>query len=356
MYLGREVIKEYDLDKIAIGTLGSHSALQILHGAKKEGFYTVLITKRDRIHVYREFKHLVDNFIIVDKWSDICKDEVLSELRALNTILIPHGSYIEYVGLKCAEALRLPIFGLRSIFRIEADQKMKMKFLENAGILTPRNYHFGEEIDGLVIVKLPGAKGGKGYFLARTRNEVESKIKELIEKGIIKSADDALIQEYVVGTPAYFHYFYSPILDRVELLGMDIRYETNIDGLRRLPIQTIKSIDIVPSFVVIGNIPMVLRESMLTIVFEYGKKFVEASKKMLPPGIIGPFCLESIVKDDLSIYVFEFSGRIVAGTNLYLHGSPYSYLYWDEPMSMGRRIAREIRMAIEQDSINKVVT
>ncbi|MDT7894888.1 MAG: DUF1297 domain-containing protein [Desulfurococcales archaeon] len=59
---------------------------------------------------------------------------------------------------------------------------------------------------------------------------------------------------------------------------------------------------------------------------------------------------------DLKIKVFEFSGRIVAGTNLYIDGSPYSYLYWEEPMSTGRRIARELRLAIEKGQLSKVLT
>jgi 5-formaminoimidazole-4-carboxamide-1-(beta)-D-ribofuranosyl 5'-monophosphate synthetase len=58
----------------------------------------------------------------------------------------------------------------------------------------------------------------------------------------------------------------------------------------------------------------------------------------------------------MEIKVFEFSGRIVAGTNIYVYGSPYSYLYWSEPMSTGRRIAREIRLAIERSALDKVLT
>ncbi|MEM4528536.1 MAG: DUF1297 domain-containing protein [Desulfurococcaceae archaeon] len=46
----------------------------------------------------------------------------------------------------------------------------------------------------------------------------------------------------------------------------------------------------------------------------------------------------------------------MAGTNLYIDGSPYSYLYWNEPMSTGRRIARELKMAIEKNILHKVLT
>ena len=351
-----EVLSGYDLDKISIATLASHSSLQIFHGAKAEGFKTVAVVTEDRLWFYKQFKHLIDEFVVVSSWRDLCREDVVKRLRSLNAIMIPHGSYVEYVGLECAENIPIPIFGLRKLFRIEADQHAKIDLLRRAGIPTPKTYRLGEKFDGAVIVKFPGAKGGKGYFIAKSLEEVYYGLRKAVEEGIIKSFDEAIIQEYVVGVPAYYHYFYSPILDRVEIMGADIRYETNVDGLRRIPIGIAIEMDVKPSFVVVGNIPLVLRESLLPKILDYGIRFVEETKKSVPPGVIGPFCLESIITDSMEIKVFEFSGRIVAGTNLYIDGSPYSYLYWSEPMSTGRRIAREIRMAIEKNALDKVVT
>ena len=71
-----------------------------------------------------------------------------------------------------------------------------------------------------------------------------------------------------------------------------------------------------------------------------GEKVVEASKKFDGIGLFGPFCLEMIITPDLEFYVFEISARIVAGTNPYINGSPYTDLRYDVPMSTGRRIAR----------------
>ena len=51
----------------------------------------------------------------------------------------------------------------------------------------------------------------------------------------------------------------------------------------------------------------------------------------------------------------EISARIVAGTNLFIDGSPYSYLNYDEPMSTGRRIAREIKNALLSNSLELVL-
>jgi 5-formaminoimidazole-4-carboxamide-1-(beta)-D-ribofuranosyl 5'-monophosphate synthetase len=88
---------------------------------------------------------------------------------------------------------------------------------------------------------------------------------------------------------------------------------------------------------------------------EVAWKVVRESKKIAPPGLFGPFCLETIMTPDGDIYTFEISARIVAGTNPYVHGSPYTWLRYNEPMSTGRRIAREIKLAIGQDQLDKVL-
>lgn len=352
----KAIIENYEFDKISIATLASHSSLQIFHGAKLEGFRTIAIITKEREWFYKQFSHLIDKFIVVENWKDICKADVVKEIRAYNGIMIPHGGYIEYVGIECAETLEVPIFGLRTLFRVEFDQWMKMELLRNAGIPLPQIYKINDDINELVIVKLPGAKGGKGYFIARSKEEIVKSINYMVQRGIIKSLDEVMIQEYLIGVTAYYHYFYSPLFNRIEILGADIRYESDIDGIRRIPPKAILEIELEPTFTVVGNIPLVLRESLLLKILEYGIKFVEETRKTLPPGIIGPFCLESIIDRDMNIKVFEFSGRIVAGTNLYIWGSPYSYLYWNEPMSVGRRIAREIKLALNSSTIEKILT
>ncbi|WP_460124582.1 formate--phosphoribosylaminoimidazolecarboxamide ligase [Stetteria hydrogenophila] len=339
---------------MTVATLASHSALQILHGASKEGFRTAVIGPAERLRFYANFKHFIDEFIEVPGWSGACTGSLAGRLRGLNAILVPHGSAVEYLGPECMERIEVPIFGLRSLVRVEADQRLKLSLLREAGIPVPRSYEPGESFEGLIIVKLPGAKGGRGYFLSRDPGEVAERLEELARRGVIESPRDALIQEYVVGVPAYYHFFYSPILGRLEIMGADVRYESNVDGLRRLPPSLAEGVE--PSFVVAGNIPLVMRESLLPRIMEYGERFVEATRRRLPPGVIGPFSLESVVTENLDIVVFEFSGRIVAGTNLYITGSPYSALYWDEPMSTGRRIAREIRLAASQGRLADVVT
>ncbi len=330
-----------------VTTIGSHSSLQILRGAKEEKFNTAIITDAKRESFYKRFD-FIDKYLVYNNF-----DDAVNNINSINdSIFIPHGSLIEYLGMDRVNKIRVPIFGNRNLFEWESDQKKKMSLLEKSNIKIPESFESIEDVDRLVIVKLPGAKGGKGYFLAKNKSELKNGINRLLEKNIIKNLDEIIIQEYVIGVQMYFQFFYSPILKRVELTGIDIRYESNIDGLKRLPWDS----EMEPTFVVTGNIPVVARESILPKAYEYADNFVETTRNIVPPGIIGPFSLESVVTDNLDIVVFEFSGRIVAGTNLYIGGSPYSWLYWNEPMCTGKRIARELNMAIQQSKLDVVTT
>jgi 5-formaminoimidazole-4-carboxamide-1-(beta)-D-ribofuranosyl 5'-monophosphate synthetase len=142
----------------------------------------------------------------------------------------------------------------------------------------------------------------------------------------------------------------------VEIMSIDRRYETNADSLGRIPLKSQEKLEIEPSFVVVGNIPLRLRESMLAEAQEMGERLVDASKKLIDSkGLYGPFCLETVVTPDQQFYVIEISARIVAGTNIFIPYSPYTYLKYGEPMTTGKRIAREIKLAIEQNRLEEVV-
>jgi 5-formaminoimidazole-4-carboxamide-1-(beta)-D-ribofuranosyl 5'-monophosphate synthetase len=106
--------------------------------------------------------------------------------------------------------------------------------------------------------------------------------------------------------------------------------------------------------VVTGNIPIVMRESLLPQVFKMGEAVVEKSLELFG-GIIGPFCLETVVTEDLEFKVFEISARIVAGTNPYISGSPYSELIQPD-LSTGRRIAQEIKYAAKQNKLEEILS
>ena len=164
------------------------------------------------------------------------------------------------------------------------------------------------------------------------------------------------VQEASIGAPVYLHYFYSLLQRRLEFLGADIRYETNVDSLGRLPSESQRGIGIDPSYVVVGNLPLAVRESMLTAAYRQGEEVVRVSRELCPPrGLFGPFCLEGIVTPDGRFSVFEISARIVAGTNVALPSAPYADLYYGESLSTGRRIARELRCAVDTGRLAELV-
>lgn len=353
-----ELLEDYDRKKIKVATLGSHSALQILKGAREEGFRTLAICKRGREVVYQRFR-AADEILIVDDYKGMLSDEVLKKLQEKNCILVPHGSLIAYVGAENIEnKLKLPIIGNRGIFRYEADRSAERRWLEEAKITMPKETKNPKEISSLSIVKFPGAKGGRGYFLVNSYGEFVKKSREMLRKKRITEEDlkKVTIQEYVPGVNIYISYFYSPLKNEVELFGMDSRYEANIDGLTRIPAVDQASSYIEPSYVVVGNAPMVARESLLGEVFRMGDSIVNVSKKIASPGMLGAFCLETMVTHRLEFIAFEISTRIVAGTNPFTAGSPYSYLLYGNNMSMGRRIALELKNALKEGKEDLLIT
>ena len=339
----------------AIATLGSHCALQVLKGAKDEGLKTILVSEKKREKLYRRFG-FIDEFVLVDSFAEILDNKCTSLLEKNNAILVPHGTLIAQMSSKDIESIKTPIFGNKYILKWESDRALKEKLMRQANLDVPKTISSPKEIDRLVIAKRHGAAGGKGYFLTTNEKDYNKKRDKLIKQGIIKGDSDLYLQEYVSGVLAYLQYFYSPLKDEVEFFGVDQRHESDIEGLARIPAQEQSDIDNVPSFNIIGNSPMVLRESLLDKVYSMGEEFVLASKKLVPPGMNGPFCIEGVYDENANFKTFEFSARIVAGTNLYMDGSPYTTLIYDEPMSMGRRIAREVKEAEKANQIEKIVT
>ena len=339
----------------SIATLGSHCALQVLKGAKDEGLKTLLICEKRREKLYRRF-NFIDEFILVDSFVEVLDQKVSSVLEQNNSVLIPHGTLIAQMNTEQIESIKTPVFGNKMILKWESDRKLKEQLMLEAKLDVPKSVDNPSEINSLVIAKRHGAAGGKGYFLATSEQEYDKKRDKLIEEGVINGDSDLYIQEYASGVLAYLQYFYSPLNEELEFFGVDKRHESDIDALARIPAEIQLNSDKTPSFNVIANSPLVLRESLLDEVYSMGERFVDASKKLVSPGMNGPFCIEGVYDENATFKTFEFSARIVAGTNIYMDGSPYSTLLYDEPMSMGRRIAREVKLALEGNQLDKITT
>lgn len=339
----------------AIATLGSHCALQVLKGAKDEGLKTILVCEKKRERLYRRFQ-FIDKLILVDSFTEILEQKHQLTLEQNNAVLIPHGTLIAQMGSEQIESIKTPIFGNKWILRWESDRTMKEQLMREAKLPVPKPVLESKDIDKLVIVKRQGAAGGKGYFLAANSEDYNKKRNQLIAQGIISKEETLYIQEYAAGVLAYLQFFYSPLKEELEFFGADQRHESDIEGMARIPSEQQLKSNKVPSFNVIGNSPIVLRESLLEEVYTMGENFVEAAKRIVAPGMNGPFCIEGVYDENAKFTSFEFSARIVAGTNIYMDGSPYYSLLFNEPMSMGKRIAREIKIAKETNQLDKITT
>jgi 5-formaminoimidazole-4-carboxamide-1-(beta)-D-ribofuranosyl 5'-monophosphate synthetase len=339
----------------SIATLGSHCALQVLKGAKDEGFKTILVCEKKREKLYRRFP-FIDELIIVDSFKEVLDEKCQSILQQNNAVLIPHGTLIAQMNSEEIESIKIPIFGNKWILRWESDREMKEKLMIEANLPIPAPVTNPKDINKLVIVKRQGAAGGKGYFMAANEEDYNTKREQLISEGVISKDETLYIQEYAAGVLAYLQFFYSPLKNELEFFGVDQRHESDIEGLTRIPSEQQLKSDKVPSFNVIGNSPLVLRESLLEEVYNMGENFVEAAKRMVKPGMNGPFCIEGVYDENAKFTSFEFSARIVAGSNIYMDGSPYYSLLFNESMSMGKRIAREIKLALESNQLEKITT
>ena len=339
----------------AIATLGSHCSLQVLKGAKDEGLKTLLVCEKRREKLYKRFP-FIDELIIVDSFKEVLDQKVQSTLEQNDAVLIPHGTLIAQMSSDEIESIKTPIFGNKWILRWESDREMKEKLMREANLPMPKPVTNPSEITKLSIVKRQGAAGGKGYFMAANEDDYNTKRNQLIKEGIISKDETLYIQEYAAGVLAYLTFFYSPLKDELEFYGVDQRHESDIEGLGRIPAEQQMKSDKVPSFNVIGNSPLVLRESLLDEVYTMGENFVEASKRVVKPGMNGPFCIEGVYDENAKFTSFEFSARIVAGSNIYMDGSPYYSLLYNEPMSMGKRIAREVKEADSTNQLDKITT
>lgn len=366
MMINREniwnLLENYEFNDIRIGSLGSHSALDISDGAKDEGFKTIVVCQKGREKPYIKYKRIVDECIILDKFSMIVNEEIQKILRIKNTIFVPHRAFSTYVSYDDIEnKFLIPIFGNRYLLRTEERnfEKNQYYLLEKAGIRQPKKFKSPSEIDRLVIVKVQEAKRKieRAFFTAIDEKDFWKKARERIEKGIIKEEDleKAVIEEFVLGTYFNFNYFYSPLKKELEFMGIDRRLQTNLHDFISLPAKQQLEINVVLQNIEIGHIGATIRESMLEKVFEIGEKFVEITKIEFPPGIIGPFALQGAVTKDQEIVIFDVSPR-VPGSPVIGTTSPYTKYAYGVPMSIGRRIAREIKEGIETRSLKELIT
>ena len=378
----KAIIEDYDTMKLRIGMTASHSALDICDGAIEEGFPTVAYCQEGREKTYSQYfkahrnssgrvtRGMVDKAIVMPHFNTVLNPDMQAEMRKRNVVYIPNRSFTSYCGIdKIENDFRVPMFGSRNMLRMEerTEEQDYYWILEKAGLPYPEAISSPEEIDCLVIVKLHHAqkKLERGFFTCASFDEYKEKSQALLAEGVIdeESLAGARIERYVIGPVFNLNFFYSPLAEegeRLELLGVDWRFESSLDGHVRLPAPQQMTMPIhqqIPEMTVVGHNTATIRESLLEKAFELGEKFIKASKEHYHPGIVGPFCLQTCIDKDMNYYIYDVAPRLGGGTNVHVSvGHPYGNALWRKPMSSGRRIAMELRMAAEQDRLLEVLT
>jgi 5-formaminoimidazole-4-carboxamide-1-(beta)-D-ribofuranosyl 5'-monophosphate synthetase len=377
-----EVLKEYDLKKTKLGMIASHSALDVCDGATEEGFETLVICQKGREKTYNQYflaerdqngrltRGVVDKAVVYDKFNEIMKPENQKMLVEENALFIPNRSFSSYITIDEIENdFKIPMVGSRNMLRTEerGEKQDYYWLLEKAGLPFPEKVERPEDINGLSMIKLHHAqkKLERGFFSASSYNEYLKKAEMLLKQNVItqEALDNARIERYIIGPVFNFDFFYSPIEPKgakTELLGVDWRFETSLDGHVRLPApqqMELSETQLNPEYTVCGHNSATLRESLLEKVFPLAEKYVEATQEHHAPGIIGPFCLQTCVDKDLNFFIYDVAPRVGGGTNVHMSvGHPYGNTLWRKSMSTGRRLAMEVRRAIEMDKVEEIIT
>ena len=386
------------------------------------------LVKRDMICV-RDPKDIKKNgrwkcaLVILDRYSDIVKH--IDDLIDLECIQVPNRAFAVYIGgdERCSvieEKFAIPIMGSRKLLKIENRGEIDRDyywFAEKAGIPYPKSYEFKimksgikfkEPIKGPMLMKAehPSRKFEREFIFAADSADLEEKVRKEMKAGNLnrEALESARVEEIVLGPHANFNFFYSPLnaerdwgdvddtfaelhgvgLEKArvhlanEFLSIDERRETILDGLKRLPVDVQLKLEKIPSFEVTFHIAMSMRESLLKDIHRFADAFLMATREYEPPGLIGAWCLQTLVTwsevpgvaVEYGLYdvpaekVFmhlpvtqDIAVRHGGGTNVHLGiGSQYANAKYQRRMSMGDRIALEIRRAWKERALEKIVT
>jgi len=362
--------------------------------------------------------------LILDRYSDVVK--YVDDLVELECVQIPNRAFAVYVGGDeyCSvieKKFAVPILGSRNLLKIENRGEIERDyywFAEKAGIPYPRSYEFDvyesgikmkQYVDDPLLMKAEHAhrEFEREFIFAADSNDLEEKVRREVELGNLskEGLERARVEQIVLGPHANFNFFFSPLNAKMEwgdaddafarihktsledarvqlaneFLSIDERRETILDGLKRLPIDIQQKIKKVPSFEVTSHLAMSLRESLLKDVHKYADAFLLATRQYEPPGIIGAWCLQTLITwSKIPGLAVEYGlYDVPAGREAYMHvpvtqdvalrhgggtnvhmgvGSQYANAMYQRRMSMGDRIALELKRAIKMGKIEEIVT
>jgi len=384
------------------------------------------------------------SILVLDEYKDVFK--YIDDLLDLEVIQIPNRAFSVYLcgDPYCSDIenrFMIPIFGSRTLLKIENRGEIERDYywyLERAGIPYPKKYEFEvykngirfkEYIDEPMILKAehPVRRFERAFIFAADSHDLEEKVEKEIEKGTLTKEvlEKARVEQLVLGPHANFNFFFSPInemeewgdvddaLSKIyhvsikesrmllanELMSIDERRESILDGLKRLPVDVQRKIEekVNPSFEVTFHSLISVRESLIKDVLKVANSLLLTFRRYAPPGIIGAWCLQTLVTwDKISKYnytptikidftlgptsrspkdygLYDVTGesdlhmhipvtqdlalRHGGGANVHMGiGGQYSNAKYNRVMSVGDRIALEIVNAVKKNMLYMLVT
>jgi len=380
--------------------------------------------------------------LILDKYSNIVK--YVDELVDLECMQITNRAFAVYVGgdEHCSvieNEYAVPILGSRNLLKIENRGEIERDyywFADKAGIPSPKSYRyevhkngirFKEPIDEPMILKAEHAHRAfeREFIFAADSRDLEEKVEREVQAGNLskKALENGRVEQIVLGPHANFNFFFSPLDAKSEwgdaddwfaklynvnmeeartclanqFLSIDERRETILDGIKRLPTDVQQKIKRVPSFEVTAHAILSLRESLLKDVHRYADRFLLACREYSAPGIIGAWCLQTLITWDRvskyelkAAFKLDYTGGAEAktatdyglydvpeerdpymhipvtqdvalrhggGTNVHMGlGSQYANAKYKKPLSTGDRIGLEVKRALKTGQLHELVT
>ena len=387
----------------------------------------VLVTNDINDIKKKDFKRAI---LIMDNYSDIVKQ--VDDLIELQCIQIPNRAMTVYVGgdEECSvieNKFAVPIIGSRRLLKIENRGKIEKDYYwyaKEAGIPIPEEFKvkiskkgikFKKKVNQPLVLKteFKHRRYERGFIFAANSTDLERKVREEMKAGHIdhECLKVGRVEEYVPGPHANFNFFYSPLNAKAdwgdtekvfseiygmtieearmclanEFLSIDERRETTHDGVLRLPADVQTKVDWSKTpypltFEVTAHCDISLRESLLKDVHRTANAFMLATKVIEPPGIIGAWCLQTMMTwtkikgvsgVNLGLYDVPPKGEVFmhlpvtqdvalrhgGGTNTHMGiGGKYANAKYNRRMSMGDRIALEVKRAKERGMLEEIVT
>jgi 5-formaminoimidazole-4-carboxamide-1-(beta)-D-ribofuranosyl 5'-monophosphate synthetase len=379
-----------------------------------------LIVSNDITKIVRSKKKWKEAILLIDKYEDILNSEYQDGLIELEAIQIPNRAFSVYVGGYACERIEkdfcIPILGSRNLLKIENREEVEKNYywyLEQIKAPYPKKFDYEVTEDGIrftqkveqpVVLKIPHASRRleRGFIFASNGLDLEEKVRKEVSNGniLLEDLKSGRAEEYIPGVTANFNFFYSPIyatekwgdLEKYsekwklanELISIDERRETTHDGIiRMLAKDQLKAEwDKTPypiSFEVTAHCMLSLRESLLRKIYPIADSFVEITQKLNPPGMIGAYCIQTLITFEeqpivsgISQGIYDLEGnrlfdfvfkvqdlatRHGGGTNVHMGiGSQYSNSKYMRTMSMGDRIALELFIAKRKKKLDLIVT